>query len=330
MGPTGVSKSLDDCDEALKILMFGRGAAATLYAWALEPAGHAVEFYVRPERLDEYGSSVALKFYDARSHPRGSLVNERFPVRLRTDIPHQHDYDVIVVSVQSHQLDAALATLTGYVNQATVLVLGNLWADPEQAARHLPRDQVVWGFPSIGGGFDPDGVLHGVLFKKMRFGIFRSDPTSRELKIRELFQGSGFSIREQRDYREWLWVNLAIGAALLPSALVAGSIRPIISSISQWKQVRENMQDVQRVLIARGLDLSAHRSHLLPARLPTWIFVPSVKLALRLSPPLRALADANVNESEARGSVNAVIEEAHRLDVRVPHLEDAHRRIQVD
>lgn len=188
---------------------------------------------------------------------------------------------------------------------------------------------MVWGFPSIGGGFDPDGVLHGVLFKKMRFGIFRSDPTSRELKIRELFQGSGFSIREQRDYREWLWVNLAIGAALLPSALVAGSIRPIISSISQWKQVRENMQDVQRVLIARGLDLSAHRSHLLPARLPTWIFVPSVKLALRLSPPLRALADANVNESEARGSVNAVIEEAHRLDVRVPHLEDAHRQYRL-
>ena len=32
----------------MKILMFGRGVIAAAYGWALERAGHEVEFYVRP------------------------------------------------------------------------------------------------------------------------------------------------------------------------------------------------------------------------------------------------------------------------------------------
>ena len=36
---------------SIKILMFGRGVIATVYGWALEQAGHDVEFYVRPRVL---------------------------------------------------------------------------------------------------------------------------------------------------------------------------------------------------------------------------------------------------------------------------------------
>jgi 2-dehydropantoate 2-reductase len=310
--------------------MFGRGSVATFYGWALERAGHSVEFYVRPERLAGYGSSVSLGFYDARSRRSGTLVSERFHVRLRADIPRDHDYDVIVVSVQSHQFEKAVADLGGFVGGATVLVLGNVWAGPEQATSHLPHDQLAWGFPSAGGGFDANGVLRGALFKKMQFGTFRTDPTARELEIRELFRSSGFSFREQRDYREWLWVHFASGAALLPQALLAGSIRQVVTSKAQWKRVLQNMQDTERVLIARGVDLSAHRTALLPARLPAWLTVPAMRLALRLSRPLRAMADANVNEHEARGCLNGVMEEAHRLGVRVPRLEEAQRQLQLD
>jgi 2-dehydropantoate 2-reductase len=323
--------TLGDCDETLKILMFGRGSVATFYGWALERAGHPVEFYVRPERLAGYGSSISLGFYDARSRRSGMLVSERFHVRLRADIPRDHDYDVIVVSVQSHQFEKAVADLDGCVSGATVLVLSNVWADPEQATSHLPHDQLAWGFPSAGGGFDANGVLRGALLKKMQFGTFRTDPTARELEIRELFRSSGFSFREQRDYREWLWVHFANNAALLPQALLAGSIRQVVTSQAQWKRVLENtMQDIERILIARGVDLSAHRSSLLLARLPAWLTVPATRLALRLSRPLRAMTDANLNEHEARGCLNGVMEEAHRLGVRVPHLEEAHRQLQLD
>jgi len=39
----------------MKILMFGRGVISVIYGWALEKAGHTVEFYVRPGRAAQYG-----------------------------------------------------------------------------------------------------------------------------------------------------------------------------------------------------------------------------------------------------------------------------------
>ena len=54
----------------MKILIFGRGVIATQYAWALEKAGHTVEFYVRPGRTVQYGSTINLDIIDGRIKPR--------------------------------------------------------------------------------------------------------------------------------------------------------------------------------------------------------------------------------------------------------------------
>ena len=307
--------------------MFGRGGITTVHGWALERAGHSVEFYVRPERLVEAGAGVPLEIYDARSSRRGTLVEERYPARLRADIPRDHDYDVIIISVQCDQFEEAVAVLRDRVSNATVLVLGNFWADPESATAALPADRLVWGFPSAGGVFDASGTLHGALLRSTRFGSLHGVPTAREREIHELFESSGFSVRQQQDYRGWLLVNFAIGAAMLPHALAAGSVREVITSGPQWKRVRQNMSDAQRVLTARGVNLSAHRASLLVTRLPGWVMVPVMRVAVRLSRPLRAVSEAGVNAHEARSSLRAVIEEAHRLGVDVPHLEAAQRQL---
>ena len=56
----------------MKILMFGRGVIAVAYGWALERAGHEVEFYVRPGRAAEYGAAIDLELLDARRRLRGA------------------------------------------------------------------------------------------------------------------------------------------------------------------------------------------------------------------------------------------------------------------
>src|ERR1051325_3491278 len=93
----------------VKILMFGRGVIATVYGWALEQAGHVIEFYVRPGRASAYGEAV--------------------------------DLDLIVLSVPHHRLAEAAAFLAPRVGNATVLVFGNIWAEPLAAIGALPVDQ---------------------------------------------------------------------------------------------------------------------------------------------------------------------------------------------
>lgn len=48
----------------MNILVFGRGAIGTQYGWALENAGHKVDFFVRKGRIKDYGDTVFLDIYD--------------------------------------------------------------------------------------------------------------------------------------------------------------------------------------------------------------------------------------------------------------------------
>lgn len=65
----------------MKILMFGRGVISSQYGWALEKAGHSIEFYVRPGRTEQYGNSVALNILDGRVGFRGKPVKKSGPLR---------------------------------------------------------------------------------------------------------------------------------------------------------------------------------------------------------------------------------------------------------
>lgn len=62
----------------MKILMFGRGVIATIYAWVLEKAGNKVEFYVRPGRAAQYGPSVDFELLDGRVNSKGTLIRGTF------------------------------------------------------------------------------------------------------------------------------------------------------------------------------------------------------------------------------------------------------------
>jgi len=107
----------------MKILMIGRGVVSTQYAWAFEKAGHTVEFYVRPGRKAEYGSTVTLNILDARKKIRGVSTKENWPVKLIEDFNANHAYDLIFVSVQHYQFKKVAAFLSDKVGSATICFL---------------------------------------------------------------------------------------------------------------------------------------------------------------------------------------------------------------
>src|SRR5258708_14175906 len=86
--------------EEMKILIFRRGVIGSLYGWALEKAGHSVEFYVRPGRAAAYGSVLPLKFYDARIKLNGELVEENSAILIREDLPDAPYSEPFLVNLQ--------------------------------------------------------------------------------------------------------------------------------------------------------------------------------------------------------------------------------------
>ena len=147
----------------MNILLFGRGVIATLYGWAFEKAGHTVTFYVRPGRSAEYGSRLHLDIFDLRRGAQPKYVDEDWTIRMVEELPADHSYDLILVSVQEWMFAEVAKFLESRVGHATILIFSNFWRDPEQATRGLPKDQVAWGFPFGGGSFHSN-VLRGALY----------------------------------------------------------------------------------------------------------------------------------------------------------------------
>jgi 2-dehydropantoate 2-reductase len=307
----------------MKILMFGRGVIAAIYGWALEQAGHDVEFYVRPGRAAAYGEAIDLDLLDARRRVQGQRIVQKWPVRYREVLEPDHDFDLIVLSVQHYHFAEAAAFLGPRAGKATVLVFSNIWSEPLAAIGALPAGQAAWGFPGAGGGFGEDGVLRGTLLPPVVFGTFGQPPAERERAVRQAFREAGFRLREQPDFRGWLWIHFVQNAGLHSQALRLGSLARLAGATGDVREALLATRELLPLVEARGVDLRRHRGGVLPLRAPAWLTAPALAWLLGHFAPTRLVVEAHSNPEELRAVCRDTLAEARRLGVAVPRLEAA-------
>jgi 2-dehydropantoate 2-reductase len=307
----------------MKILLFGRGTITTQYGWAFENAGHTVEFYVRPGRAAQFGTSAELDLLDARRNRRGDPVRVTWSVVLREDLDADHDYDLIMVSVTHGAFAAAADFLAPRVGRATVLVFNNLWTDPRHAIAAFPAGQVVWGFPGAGGGFNDAGILRGGLLKTVFFGTLGGKLTDRDRAVREFFTSTGFSVCEQKNFGDWLWHHFILDVGFGSETLKAGGVEALMSSSKFLKGIVFDVRELLPLLKARGAKLSLAETlpFFLPARLFAFVlkkvFAPG---SLQREITLRG-GESTATSAEMKVYPRDALQEARRLGVKVPRLE---------
>jgi 2-dehydropantoate 2-reductase len=299
----------------MKILFFGRGAIGTQYAWALENAGHAVEFYVRGGRKAQYGSHVDLEIFDARRSNNGRLIKERWPVAIHEDIKSNHGYDLIFVSVNPEQVPSAARYLAPRAGNATVLFIGNFWQDIRKSVRPIPFSQVVWGFPGCGGGFEGN-TLYGGLYKTIYFGTFESEPAQRDSELHRLFAGAGFKAAVQKDFQSWLRNHFASNAAMEAEAIKSGSFKEAVSSRESLAGIARNMREIIPVIRATGSkpNALARVMSCLPPRAVGFL------MGKVFSPKGMPYALVAHNHYKAGPAVQEIISEARKHGINVPRL----------
>jgi 2-dehydropantoate 2-reductase len=309
----------------MKVLMFGRGVIATTYGWALERAGNQIQFFVRPGRAAAYGPTIKLDLLDARKRPWGQPVAQQWAAQYRETLELDHDFDLIILSVAHNRLAQAVDFLGPRVGKATVLIFGNVWAEPSVAIAGLPPDQAAWGFPGAGGGFDESGVLRAAILPSVTFGTLRSQPNRRERDVRQMFRQAGFRVQEKSDFRGWLWIHFVMDVGMHAQGLRLGSLSDLIGRREDLREALLTSRELLPLLQARGVDLRRHRGAVIglhaPARLSstamTWVInhVASARRSLEAHTDQRA--------AEPRAICLDALSEARRLGVPVPRLEAA-------
>ncbi|WP_379129701.1 ketopantoate reductase family protein [Paenibacillus sp. sgz500958] len=306
----------------MKILIFGRGVIATQYAWALEKAGNTVEFYVRPGRVAQYGPLVNLEIIDARK--KRTLVKEPWPITMREELDVNHDYDLIIVSVNHDQLDGVMNFLAPRVSTATVLMFNNVWVEPSDAVAQLPNEQVVWGFPGAGGIYSTANTLNGGFMKSIFMGfVGDTSVTKRYQNVRELFINAGFTISEKKDMRSWLWVHFALNVGLATQALQAGGFDRVFDSKAHLKHMMLLLRETLPLIRAKGgkVGFAATLALHLPAGLLGWV-MQKVMAKGNLARDIMAEAGTSENLNRAATSIfpKDALADARRLGVPLPRL----------
>jgi 2-dehydropantoate 2-reductase len=312
----------------MKILMFGRGVIATIYGRAFEAAGHEVEFYVRPGRVADYGTDVHMELIDGRRAPLGRQTRATFAPRLRESIDPRDGFDLVVLSVGHHRLSEAAAFLAPRIGAAPVLVFGNIWQEPLDAVAPLPADQVVFGFPQAGGGFDEKGVLRGALVGSVILGASNTTATKPHRLARAVFAQAGIGVREEEDMRGWLMLHVALDAGMFSQALRVGGLAKMVGDPRALRGAFLTSRELLPVLAARGVDLRRHRAAAIPARFPLLIGALTAAASAAL-PIARAslAAHTDPNAAEPRAVLDDTLRTARELGIAVPRLEGALRGV---
>ena len=139
----------------MKICILGAGAVGTSFAVYLAVAGHDVTLVARGARLDKLTRDGGVIATSPPTTPTPARVT------VATAVDPSCAWDLVLVTVLAHQLDAALlAVLRACRDTATVMFMFTTFAALDEYRDAVGASRCVFGFPIIDARFvEPDGAL---------------------------------------------------------------------------------------------------------------------------------------------------------------------------
>jgi 2-dehydropantoate 2-reductase len=238
------------------------------------------------------------------------------------DIHTNHDYDLIFVSVQHYHFAKVAEFLSDKTGKATVLIFNNFWDEPLEQVANLPAEQLVWGFPMAGGGFDNKSVLNGTLWGRITIGTFGSEPTERAVTVMNLFKSAGFKSSVIKDFRSWLFGHFVMNAAMHLETLKHETSNHLfnldaLQTTRYWKNVIANGKELLPLLKARNVDTKASPD-LKMFSLPPWLLSLVMKVVIRFLPSVKQIFTGHSNQIELKSYCKDVMSKAEELKINLP------------
>lgn len=212
----------------MKILVTGTGVIGTTYAWQLALSGNTLVHFVRPGKkraLVERG--IRVRCLDQRCG-RNAERETVYQPAIVDDFGPGDGYDLIICSVNSHQLAELLPLLADRAGDTTILFLQNMRpGDDELIDRYLDQSRYVIGYPfKAGGGRDESGidtVIFGNYLSNTVLGERNGRITPRLKVLHRLLAGADMNPKMIRKIVPYIRTHYIWAAASLGAYMKAGS-----------------------------------------------------------------------------------------------------------
>ncbi len=169
----------------MKTLIVGTGVIGVTYGWALSEAGHDVTHFVKSGRQEQLKEGVTLDLIDDRKRHKKINTAKYLPKYVESLAPNDH-YELIILPLHFHQVEAALQALVPLAGDAVFLDLGSNWNGMEAIDKLIPRERFLLGFP-YGGGTIENGTYVTYLGPKVYVGNADGTHTDQLERVKSLF-----------------------------------------------------------------------------------------------------------------------------------------------
>ena len=300
----------------MKVLVYGTGVIGTIYGSVLTNAGHDVSHVVRPGVFAPGRLHLPVRLLDDRMTPPRE-VESVYRARIVDGYAQDDRYDLILVSVKHYEVPGVLAQLAAGAGPADILFFSNWWADLSSLDVVL-GGRYAWGFPVAGGGW-VDGVLEAALLDSVQLGALHGFETRHLARAKELFETAGLRVDIEADMLPWLWVHFATEAALISSAIAAGSVDALLDDAGALERAILAGRESLEVCRARGVDVDA-----IPDAQTFYAPASAVALGIqdfyRANPAAHRILERHNGVEELDRIYGDVVATGHSLGVPMPRL----------
>ena len=304
----------------MNILIFGSGVIGTTYAWQLHEAGHQVSMLVRKLRMVRYShSGVPITYTDMRDGKK-SYGQTVFRPKIVERLDPSRPFDLIVVTVRSHQLGDVIPYLAKYSGDAHILFLGNMWEETKLIKKHLPKGRYFFGYPGMVAGGHLDNGINTYLFRQNHtwLGEPSGKKTDRLLKVIHMLDEAGMRPRPFSKMEDFLRTQYLMDAVLPGLLSKAGSARLFARNKILIKQYIMALREGQRVCRKLGVKTTGQFPF---NRLHLPVFLLNYMVRRSLTNEVLAAMDAHLKHgpNEKKKQYLDILHTGKRLKVPMPY-----------
>ncbi len=238
----------------MKFLVIGAGVIGTTYSWFLSQSNNDMTHYVRKEKLNDYKTNgIKMNCWDQR-HFFKRIINTVYKPKFVNSFKSSDNYDYIITSLKSGQIEPMLETLRDHAGNSTILILQNLsFIELDLIKKYLKPSQYLLGFPPIGGGRRNNIIESVILGLPTILGEADGTITGRTEEVKKILESANLKAGISKEMIPFLKTHFLTIAALLAPYFMAGSYDETIKLFYIKKSILA-MREVFEICRKEGIE----------------------------------------------------------------------------
>ena len=325
----------------MDILIIGLGVIGTTYGSVFKEAGHNVEHYIREGSNKKDITNIEVTLLDGRKSSKGIQVKSEYTVN-----PHsKKEYDMIFISISQGKIANVMEILQKEAFKGTILLCCNLWYDKQYLDGIMQGYDYVLGFPVAGGCIRTKreemvakAELDSCLFDHFMIESENKTTISNYKAVCNLFKSCNIKLEKPYNMLEWIWIHMAVNAAVISVIGKNGDINDSITSVHKLMNslkllatTIKTIRETTKIAASRGINMKYYRNELWVYKLPAQLSAIFMKRMFATNNLTRRIMELHGNIDDLQYICNSVYNEGKTNNVPAPvfyqYLEDIRRKI---